>query len=446
MNDIMNIKKEKFIFVDLFSGCGGLSLGLLSSGWSGLFGIEKNKDAFQTLRHNLVNDDDHNTDNHLYNWPQWLEIKPFEIRRFISGYRSHLLALKGKVHLVAGGPPCQGFSFAGKRTGHDPRNELFKYHLEIVDLIKPQLVLLENVQGIDTAFGTLVARKRERRGRPRKSYAGRIRDALSKHGYEVQQELVKAVDYGVPQFRQRYFTLGIRRDVFIAQGCPNFFEILRNIRIDFLKAKGLPIDRFVTVAEAISDLETTGKDIITCNDPESPSGFKQIVYEGPSSLYQRLLHGSMNGQAPNSLRLVNHQLKTIARFKKILRTCRKGVQLSDAERKRLGIRKTAFAQLAPDRPSHTLTTLPDDLLHYAEPRIHTVREYARLQSFPDWFEFRGTYTTGGNRRSNACPRYTQVGNAVPPFLADAIGSALKELLSNGEIPVSKVLKSTAVIV
>jgi DNA (cytosine-5)-methyltransferase 1 len=80
------------------------------------------------------------------------------------------------------------------------------------------------------------------------------------------------------------------------------------------------------------------------------------------------------------------------------------------------------------KPSHTLTTLPDDLLHYSEPRILTVRELARLQSFPDWFEFRGKYTTGGKRRRHECPRYTQVGNAVPPLVAQALGNVLMETL------------------
>lgn len=421
-------------FLDLFAGCGGLSLGLLNSGWRGLFAIEQNRDAFKTLRHNLVDMKDHNRGRPRFEWPAWLDTGPNEIRNFIKKYRSELSGLVGAVQLVAGGPPCQGFSFAGRRTGKDPRNELFRLQLQIVDLVKPQVVLLENVRGIDMAFGAKEARKTKRCGRPRKSYAGRIRDALRKHGYEVQQELVRAVDFGVPQLRPRYFTLGIRRGVFSSQACPDFFEILRGIRADFLKSKGLPVHRSLTVAEAISDLETEGKEIVACVDPESPPGFGEIVYRGPGSAYQRLMHDGMNGQAPNSLRLVNHRPETAARFREILNTCRKGVQLSDDERKRLGIKKTAIVPLAPNQPSHTLTTLPDDLLHYAEPRVHTVREHARLQSFPDWFEFRGKYTTGGDRRSLECPRYTQVGNAVPPLLAEAIGETLKELLSGAGLP------------
>ena len=77
-----------------------------------------------------------------------------------------------------------------------------------------------------------------------------------------------------------------------------------------------------------------------------------------------------------------------------------------------------------NKTSHTLTTLPDDFLHFSEARILTVREYARLQSFPDWFDFKGKYTTGGSRRKDECPRYTQVGNAVPPLLARYLGNLM----------------------
>jgi len=422
----------RLAFIDLFAGCGGLSLGLMQAGWRGLFAVEKSSDAFKTLRHNLIDELDHNRNRPRFDWPDWLRVEAQEIGGFIGAYRHELRKLRGSVQLVAGGPPCQGFSFAGRRNRSDPRNELFRLHLEVVDLVKPDLVLLENVQGIDTAFGKKQADRKRRRGRPRKSYAHRIKDALAKHGYYVQQTLVRAADFGVPQLRPRYFTIGIRQELFHEHRVPDFFAVLRERRTDFLKTRGLPVRRPVTVAEAISDLEVTGKDLVDCNDPESGPGFKEIVYERPASHYQELMHGDLNGRAINSLRLVNHRHETIQRFKKILRTCRKGVQLSGEDRERLGIRKTAVAPLAPGLPSHTLTTLPDDLLHYSEPRIHTVREHARLQSFPDWFEFRGKYTTGGDRRARECPRYTQVGNAVPPLLAEAMGEALVDLLRKGK--------------
>lgn len=415
-------------FIDLFAGCGGLSLGLMRAGWQGLFAVERSPDAFKTISYNLIDDRVQIRGKPRFDWPEWLERRPIEIREFINAHRRQLRALRGTVRLVVGGPPCQGFSFAGKRTGKDPRNDLFKLHLEIVDIVQPDFVLMENVLGIDTAFGAKEIKGKKRLGRPRKSYATRIKDALGEHGYDVQQELIKASDFGVPQLRPRYFTVGIRHNLFASDEVPNFFQILHNIRCEFLKSKRLPVRRPVTVAEAISDLRTDYAEITECADPESPTGFKEIVYRRPVSRYQKLMHEGLNGYAPNSLRLVNHRPKTIHRFKTILRTCRKGIQLSDADRERLGIGKHAITPLSPDLPSHTLTTLPDDLLHYAEPRIHTVREHARLQSFPDWFEFRGKFTTGGNVRTQECPRYTQVGNAVPPLLAEAIGNAIKELL------------------
>jgi DNA (cytosine-5)-methyltransferase 1 len=106
------------------------------------------------------------------------------------------------------------------------------------------------------------------------------------------------------------------------------------------------------------------------------------------------------------------------------------VQLSKEDRERLGLSKHCTVPLDPSMPSHTLTTLPDDILHYSEPRILCVREYARLQSFPDWFAFKGKYTTGGDRRVRECPRYTQVGNAVPPFLSECLGLLLQQIVSD----------------
>jgi len=168
----------------------------------------------------------------------------------------------------------------------------------------------------------------------------------------------------------------------------------------------------------------TGKDLVECEDY---SGFEQIDYSGPITAYQKLLHSGLNGKAPNSLRIPKHKPDTIEHFNKILKTCKKGIGLSEADRDRLGIKKHCIVPLDPDKPAHTLTTLPDDFLHYSEARIMTVREYARLQSFPDWYAFLGKYTTGGTRRKRECPRYTQVGNAMPPFVAEAIGQVLIEV-------------------
>ncbi len=140
--------------------------------------------------------------------------------------------------------------------------------------------------------------------------------------------------------------------------------------------------------------------------------------------------GLSKKQAPNSLRLPNHKPETVKKFKDVLKKCPKGITLNHQFRRYFKMKKQCFTPLHPDMVSKTITTLPDDLLHYSEPRILTVRENARLQSFPDWFEFKGKYTTGGERRKHECPRYTQVGNAVPPLMSEAIGNIIQKLVGN----------------
>jgi DNA (cytosine-5)-methyltransferase 1 len=327
------------------------------------------------------------------------------------------------VTLLAGGPPCQGFSLAGKRKSNDPRNELFKHYVAIVEVLRPQFLLLENVKGISVAFRKPA--KGKRRARRSKPFSERIKKNLEAAGYKVYARLIRAMEVGVPQFRPRYILLAIRQD--LVEDSPQFdpFGDFKARRKEFLSAKGLPADRPITVRQAISDLETEGAALIDCID--SPR-FKQIRYTRPRTNYQRLLHGNLNGTAPNSLRLAKHSDEIEERFSEIISSCRKGVQLNAADRKRFGLKKHCVVPLNPARPSHTLTTLPDDFLHYSEPRILTVREYARLQSFPDWYAFRGKYTTGGDRRLRECPRYTQAGNAVPPFLAEFLGNLVKDAI------------------
>lgn len=408
-------------FIDLFAGCGGLSLGLMSAGWRGLFAVEQDSLAFETLKHNLVEGHPHCP--YAYAWPSWLEKSPIEISHFIKQHRDELAALKGSVDLLAGGPPCQGFSLAGRRKSNDPRNELFKHYVALVKVLAPRFLLLENVKGISVAFRK-PAKGEEQGKRPAKPFSERIKKSLERTGYKVFTRLVHGTDVGVPQFRPRYIMLAIRADLLKEQPGFDPFEDFERRRKNFLRSKGLPIDKPVTVKQAISDLEKRKKKIIECVD--SP-GFKQIEYKHPLSPYQRLLHGTLNGTAPNSLRLARHGEEVTSRFKTILSTCRKGVQLSATDRERFNLKKHCVVPLHPGKPSHTLTTLPDDFLHYSEPRILTVREYARLQSFPDWYDFKGKYTTGGDRRLRECPRYTQAGNAVPPFLAEFVGQLVSDL-------------------
>jgi DNA (cytosine-5)-methyltransferase 1 len=408
-------------FIDLFAGGGGLSLGLMLAGWNGLFAVEHDSLAFSTLKFNLLGNE--GACPYKYDWPSWLEREPIEISHFIEKHRKDLAGLKGKFDLLAGGPPCQGFSLAGKRKSNDPRNRLFKHYVALVELLRPPFLLLENVKGISVAFRKK-AKSGQQNKRPRKPFSEHIKKSLQNAGYEVFTRLIRAVEVGVPQFRPRYILLAIRRD--LLKSHPNFdpFADFDKRRKAFLEAKGLDVKRAITVRQAISDLETKGRQLIDCVDS---AGCKQIEYSHPRTNYQRLLHDGLNGTAPNSLRLANHRDQTRKRFRQIIATCRHGIQLSENDRKRFGLKKHCTVPLDGDQPSHTLTTLPDDLLHYSEPRILTVREYARLQSIPDWYEFKGKYATGGNKRLRECPRYTQAGNAVPPFLAEFVGLLLADL-------------------
>jgi DNA (cytosine-5)-methyltransferase 1 len=132
-NEPIEGRHRKPTFIDLFGGCGGISLGLMEAGWKGLFAIEKEGKAFETLKHNLTGKKGKN----YFNWPEWLDKKPYEISEFNKQHEKDLLRLRGKVDLVSGGPPCQGFSLAGKRDKRDPRNQLFKEYIKFLRIVQP---------------------------------------------------------------------------------------------------------------------------------------------------------------------------------------------------------------------------------------------------------------------------------------------------------------------
>jgi len=408
-------------FIDVFAGCGGLSLGLLSAGWRGLFAIEKDAFAFQTLAHNLTR-----LDQRIHmEWPIWLPKQPIAIEAFVDDFHEEIRNMEGKVDLLAGGPPCQGFSTYGRRRQDDPRNQMFQHYVNLVHQLKPRAILIENVRGITTAFSRDPSKPKT--GESSIAYSEMILKALE-GDYFIQAQILKAKDFGVPQIRPRYILFGVRRDVCSLEHHLKFnpFQTLENTRASFLAGKGLPTDRPVTVREALSDLVRASSRLHPSDDS---TGFKQGSYGLQDSAFQRLMHGSMNGQRADSHRFANHQPSTIDRFIWLHKNCVKGKKLRHEDMGAYATRKHSTCILAANDPSHTVTTLPDDLLHYSQPRVLTVREMARLQSFPDWFEFKGKYTTGGQLRTKQCPRYTQVGNAVPPLMAEALGVALIHTLT-----------------
>lgn len=408
-------KTDQKTYIDLFSGCGGLSLGLGNAGWKGVFAVEKDDMAFETFRHNLI-DSSHGH----FNWPTWLAKKATTIQDLFDNHTTELSQLKGSVDLIAGGPPCQGFSLAGQRKAKDPRNKLSEQYIKMVELVSPKYILLENVRGFNAVF------KNGKGANSKTPYSMIVKKKLENIGYKIFYSNVCSADFGVPQRRKRFIMIGIRSDIVKAESADPF-TTLKDLRSDFLKQKKLPL-RAITSEEAIGDL-CIKNNSLDYHSGNKQTGFKQIDYKPPKkrSKYLTLMRKDLGKKTPNSLRLARHRATTIEKFQKIQRICKPGISLNNEMRSEVGTKKQAITVLAPNEPSKTLTTLPDDLLHYDEPRILTVREMARIQSFPDNFDILGKYTTGGSRRTKECPRYTQVGNAVPPLLGEALGLVLQRV-------------------
>ncbi|HDS1817164.1 TPA: DNA cytosine methyltransferase [Pseudomonas putida] len=417
---------QPLMFADLFAGCGGLSLGLSLAGLNGVFAVERDKMAFSTLSANLIEGRDVPVPQ--FAWPDWLEEKAWGIDEILERHPLELSKLKGKVHVLAGGPPCQGFSFAGKRLESDPRNKLFEKYVEMVKAIQPAALVLENVPGMKVAHQAKAWKDYGFPSKPQ-SYYDKLVESLDSVGYQVLGRILDSSLFGVPQKRPRLIVIGVRKDLarHLHGGASRAFELLEDARIKQLEELGLP--EMVSAWDAISDLEEEHTGTRPCTDISSRTGFRELAYAGPRTHYQTLMHQGGDGSM-DSVRLAKHKPEIRERFMKIIQDpeCAKGVVMNLAQREKYGLKKHRICLMRAGIPAPTITTLPDDVLHYSEPRILTVRESARLQSFPDWFQFRGKFTTGGSQRTKECPRYTQVGNAVPPYLARAIGLAIKSIL------------------
>jgi DNA (cytosine-5)-methyltransferase 1 len=421
---------DQLTYIDLFAGCGGLSLGLKQAGWKGVFAVERNPMAFETLSHNLIESED----SHFARWPEWLPQKACSIQILTEKHAVRLKELRGTVTLIAGGPPCQGFSPAGRRQKNDHRNKLYKSYIEVVSLVKPKIVLLENVTGIKMHFGPRPGKKK--RGRQPVPYSERIKSSLGELGYKVYDDEVLASAFGVPQSRTRFIAIGIDTTQIELTPDKTPFDILNQLRKPMLKEKGLSQESVIGCRDALSDLEYDPTAISPSPDSKR---FMAGMYAESSSAYQKLMRGNApKGNIADSHRFVKHRPHIVTRFETIMRECARGKNISDSFREKHGLKKTCIVPMDPMRPAGTVTTIPDDMIHYSQPRVLTVRECARLQSFPDSFHFKSKYTTGGMRRKKECPRYTQVGNAVPPLMAEAIGTAIAMWIKHAEETATKV--------
>ncbi len=411
---MLEVKKE-LNYIDLFAGCGGLSLGLHNAGWKGLFAIEKSPDAFKTLKHNLIDKCNH------FDWPEWLkkdgQPTELDIVKVLRNYEQQLQALRGAVDMVTGGPPCQGFSSNGKRNESDERNKLIKHYLKFIELVQPKILFFENVKGFTMEFV-----KNKSRG---KRYSNFVVGKLEDLDYNVYGDMIDFSEFGIPQKRHRFILVGIRNDVVKKSGkvATDFFQQIKNNKESFLINHNLNLT--VNLEEAISDLLMKNG---TTTSPDTKS-FKAGLYSHAKGAYQNYLRqGLPNGAIADSHRFVNHRKDIVARFSLFLKNETRNKTISEDTKEYFGLKKRTQIPLYSKEPSPTITTLPDDYIHYSEPRILTVREYARIQSFPDTYEFKGKYTTGGKVRVKEVPRYTQIGNAIPPLFGEQSGIALKSLI------------------
>lgn len=438
-------------FIDLFSGCGGLSLGLLNAGYTGLFAIEKNPDAFQSLKNNLVTPSKYLSNSFCWDTSK-IPLENQDIHQLLEN-KSEYLAHLGKgqtVDLVVGGPPCQGFSTAGRRDPNDPRSQLVYDYLKVVNLVQPKFIIMENVKGITFKIKS-----------DSSSPAHEIKLKLIDLGYLPITFIEDASIWGVPQQRIRFILIGIRFDQIndklktfqtddilgiSARLSPIIKYHLEHFACKFKETKGLP--NTVSVGDAISDLKIQNKanqnyPLINATDIKSKLFFqiasRNQIYD---NTYTQLVRQSVEeNYLPSGLRLANHNENTLKKFAKILRDIDNPEKNAEYNLRRritlpksyleteINTKKLITKVLDANKPASTVTTMPEDMLHYDEPRILTVREFARLQSFPDWYDFHGPYTTGGERRKHSCPKYTQVGNAVPPLMAEGIGLFIKKELA-----------------
>jgi len=404
-------------YIDFFSGCGGLSLGLGWAGWKGVFAVEKDPMAFQTFRRNLI---DRNSPNrHFRNWPKWLSVAPHAIedvledKTAVAGFKQ----LAGKVTLVAGGPPCQGFSVAGARNGKDPRNLLVFKQIRAIDILRPLFAIVENVEGFEKKFvnrpGTNTA----------VSVASEAIGELGKIGYNVGKVVINAADFGVPQIRKRVILFAIAKD-FIGdiQVAPFVKYVLSKVAAKQRHELGLPEDRFTNVGEALSDL--AGDDLVP--DPEFPA-YQTCRYLPPESNYARLMRAGRNvPEIPSCHRFNRHNERAVALYRLAHETQPSG-RLSKEFLYANDCHSNKRFVLDLDRPCSTLTTAPEEIIHFRHPRVATLREMARIQSFPDNFQFFGRYTLNGPARGVDVPRNAQIGNAIPPLVGRAFGKALVEI-------------------
>lgn len=352
---------KKYTCLDLFSGAGGLSRGFYDANYEVVLGVDFDEMALKTFKENHGEAEVMKLD--LFNHENIKCIETFIKERNIE------------IDVLVGGPPCQGFSLAGPRNKNDERNKLFEAMVILAERIKPKAIVLENVPGLLQLHDGIGAK--------------RIIEEFGKVGYNMSSKLLYAPDYGIPQIRKRVFFVGFSN---------------QSLEFQFPEPT-VAKENYVTCEDAISDLPVL----------ENIYGDEIQEYETePLTEYQKLMRKNSNN-IYNHIGTI-HEEKTVKLISMVPEG--KNFRALPEEYSSQFKYNEALTRYHSKKPSLTINTGHRSHFHYKHNRIPTVRESARLQSFPDDFIFYG----------NKSQQYKQVGNAVPPMLGYVIAKQLKQYL------------------
>ncbi len=360
--------QNKFKVVDLFSGCGGFSFGFESAGFHVVLGVDNDKAALETFKANHKNSKILLADLH----------QDSAIEDIINEIKGH------EIDVIIAGPPCQGFSLTGSRQKDDDRNKLFYSVFKLAQRIKPKAIIIENVPGLATL------------------YNGHAKDAILEEfenlDFTSNFKVLFAPDYEVPQIRKRIFFIGLNEKF-------GKFEFPKEV---------LTPDKYNTTSMAISDLPTRENDF----------GHEQDQYDkqAETEYQKRMRNGSKILFNHVATKHTNHVINVISQVPE-------GGNHKDLP-KGVGDSRTfneAWTRYHSNKPSKTIDTGHRNHFHYKFNRVPTIRENARLQSFPDDFVFYGTKTQQNK----------QVGNAVPPLLGFHIAKKLLTYLIKNDVQENK---------
>lgn len=432
---------EEFLSVmDLFAGCGGFGLGLEQAGFTPIYVNEINNDARATYISNRM------TKHHWFaeglDKEKWTNrfsssdarkiTKKENIEKLQKDIRSEFSLNHGEIDLIVGGPPCQGFSGIGHRRSYAvdkedlPSNHLYKDMARIIDRLRPKAFVFENVRGLLTGRWTYYGEPGEIWRDVKRAFAG-IGD------YKLAAELVYAKNYGVCQNRPRVVLVGIRSDI--------AGDATKRREIDEIDGTGISsgflppgdLSRAPSIVELLGDLV----DPCYQNGGSTASYPRQALSSSQIEL-RRSRDGltiARQGDPVSEHDYSKHSLSVLTKFEAML----KGESFEATKKFAQRVLPKEWTEKG---PTVTATSLPDDYVHFEQPRTLTVREWARLQGFPDWYQFKGKRTTGGIRRAGnplegiherELPKYTQIGNAVPVPMAKAIGAHLAGIIRRGSI-------------